>query len=144
MIPIAAPEARRSGISLRRLFRSIFCFVSARYTRIRAAARMARYSANSPELKEMFRVKSPSVPKIAMDTLNMIFGRLILCASVWLFLMLFTVFICSDVPPWFLFMEVDFYSVVSMPQMKCILIWSKSIFYKVIYFADFVNKMRGM
>ena len=39
-------------------------------------------------------------------------------------------------------MEVDFYSVVSMPQMKCILIWSKSIFYKVIYFADFVNKMR--
>lgn len=40
-------------------------------------------------------------------------------------------------------MEVDFYSVVSMPQMKCILIWSKSIFYKVIYFADFVNKMRG-
>lgn len=41
-------------------------------------------------------------------------------------------------------MEVDFYSVVSMPQMKCILIWSKSIFYKVIYFADFVNKMREM
>ena len=98
MIPIAAPEASRRGISLRRLFRSIFCFVSARYTRIRAAARMARYSANSPELKEMFRVKSPSVPKIAMDTLNMIFGRPILCASVWLFLMLFTVFICSDIP----------------------------------------------
>ena len=65
-MPIAMPEARSSGISFFIAANGIFCLVRSKNPVSKSAAKIARYSANSPEETAIFRTNGPSVPNIAI------------------------------------------------------------------------------
>ena len=79
-MPMATPEKNSSNMDFLMWRIGIFCLVIRRKPPISAAARMARYSASSPEETEIFRTNSASVPNTAIDTasrIRAILGRCI-------------------------------------------------------------------
>ena len=74
LIPIAIPDKSNNGTSFFIFSNGIFCFVTTKYAASKSAASTARYNANSPEDTGMLRTNNPSVPKIAMDVINISLG----------------------------------------------------------------------
>ena len=75
-MPMTMPDASSSGTSFRILAKGIFCPVARRYSPISTAAKMARYSASSPEDTGMFRTNGPRVPNMIMDAISISRGFL--------------------------------------------------------------------
>ena len=84
MIPIAIPEASKRGVSFLIAVDVIFCLVISKNPVIKRAAKIARYSASSPEETAIFRTKGPSVPNIAIDVINIKRGDIIFCIYIFL------------------------------------------------------------
>ena len=79
-MPIAVPDNNKSSSSFFIDLKSVFCFVTIKYTKINTAARIALYKASSPELMAIFLVNIPKVPKITIEIINMIL------AFIWIFI----------------------------------------------------------
>ena len=69
-MPIAVPDNNKSSSSFFIDLKSVFCFVTIKYTKINTAARIALYKASSPELMAIFLVNIPKVPKITIEIIN--------------------------------------------------------------------------
>ena len=68
---ITTVEQLEVGDNVKLIFaKGIFCFVINKKIEIKSAAKIARYNANSPEETGIFLTKSPNVPNIVIDTIN--------------------------------------------------------------------------
>ena len=70
-MPIAIPEASRSGTSLFIFENGIFCFVMSKNIPISTEARTALYSASSPDETGIFLTNGARVPNIAIDSISL-------------------------------------------------------------------------